>query len=107
MELMRSQAPLLRALAAAGWEPVPQARVEPLSVRVERFGSDQTVYFVLHNPTPEAVQARLKVEAALPGPEKFRATLVPSDQVLEPVQGALPVALEPLGTSVVMLRREE
>jgi hypothetical protein len=106
LELMRPQANLLRDLAAAGWEPVTHARVEPPSVRVERFGSDQTVYFVLHNPTPEAVQSRLKVEAAALGMEKFRATLALSDQVLEPVQDALPVALETLGTSVVALRRE-
>jgi len=105
LELMRPQAPLLRALAAAGWEPVTCARVEPASVRVERFGSDQTVYFVLHNPTQEAVQSRLKVEADALGLRKFRATLAPSDQVLEPLQGTLPVDVEPLGTAVVVLRR--
>lgn len=106
LELMRQQAPLLRDLAAAGWEPIPHARVEPPSVRVERFGSGQTAFLVLHNPTQEAIQARLKVAAADLGLEQFRAILAPSDQAIEPVQGALPVALEPWGTSVVVLHKE-
>jgi len=104
LEWMRQQADLLRALAAAGWEPITQARVEPSAVRVERFGSGPTVYLVLHNPTPEPVQCRLQVEAAALGLQEFQAVLAASGEALEARQDGLIVPLEPRGTSVVTLR---
>jgi len=56
---MTGVAPSLQALAAAGWEPITGARVTPDTVRVERYGSGDHIFYVLHNTTDETVSATL------------------------------------------------
>jgi len=59
--------PLIRRIAAAGWEPVTHAKVEPSAVLVERFGTKPPeLYFTLYNPTDKPLDARLAPDRDAP-----------------------------------------
>jgi hypothetical protein len=104
VEVMKQFAGQLRELAAAGWEPITGARVEPPTVRLERYGSKGTIYLVAHNPTQEAVQATVQVDAAALGLKAFQAALLPSNEALPATGGKLTVPLGPQATALVALR---
>lgn len=86
VEVMARTAQSFRDLAAAGWEPLTHVRVEPASVRVERYGH----YLVLHNPAETAVEATVTPDAQALGLREARASF--------------PVSLLAQGTVVVRLR---
>ena len=52
--LFKKYLPLIRRVAEAGWQPVPQAACDNERIWVERFGPDAqgAVYFTLFNDTP-------------------------------------------------------
>lgn len=60
--LWREYMPVFDELNAAGWEPVTHARCEPATVRVERFGTQRTIYLTVHNPGDEPAAATLSLE---------------------------------------------
>ena len=62
VEVLRRYAPLLREMAAAGWEPVTYARVEPATLRVERFGHGERLFLAVHNPASEPCTASLALD---------------------------------------------
>ena len=105
IEEMKRVAPTLRKLAAAGWDPITKARVNPNTVRLERFGEGTFVYFVLHNPTDKPVAATIKVDPSYLWHPGWEATLLPDGKPLTPNVYELRVDLPALGTRVVMLRR--
>lgn len=49
--LFRAYVPVLRELAAAGWEPVTYATVNDAAIELERFGYRDNAHLVLVNPT--------------------------------------------------------
>jgi hypothetical protein len=102
--VMAKHAELLRELSRAGWEPITNARVEPRTVRVERYGGQGQTYFVLHNPSREAVTATLTTNAAALGKTDLKATLLPGDEPLTPAANAVSVSLDAQGTRVVSIR---
>jgi len=67
VELMAQYAEPLQQLAAAGWEPVTYARVEPAELRIERFGSGKRVFLVVHNPAEQPAGATVAVDWAALG----------------------------------------
>lgn len=86
VEVMARTAQSFRDLAAAGWEPVTGVRVEPATVRSERYGN----YLVLHNPAEAAVEATVTPDAQVLGPREAKASF--------------PVSLPAQGTVVLRLR---
>ena len=103
VEVMRLYAALLRDLAAAGWEPITQARVEPATVRLERYGSGATVYLVAHNPAKEPVEATIQVDGKALGWKQFTAAMADTQQTLPVTGDGVPVHLDPQGTVAVRL----
>jgi hypothetical protein len=103
---MTRYAGLLRELAAAGWEPLTYAWVEPAHLRLERFGQGQRIYLVVHNPSLQPVEARLKVDSAALGLRKFTASLPLTKQPLLASAGEFALRLEPQQTAVVLLQSQ-
>ncbi|MDH7571541.1 MAG: hypothetical protein QHJ73_18345, partial [Armatimonadota bacterium] len=64
--LFKRYIPVIRRVAQAGWQPVTLARCE--GAWVERFGpgADGAAFYTLHNPTTEAVEARLRLAPGAP-----------------------------------------
>jgi hypothetical protein len=71
---------------------------------VERYGGQGQTYFVLHNPSREAVTATLTTNAAALGKTDLKATLLPGDEPLTPAANAVSVSLDAQGTRVVSIR---
>lgn len=99
--VMTRMDPLLRRLDAAGWEPLTGVRAELASVRVERFGNGDSFYVVVHNPAPEAVEARFTTDPDVLGrrPWRVESLLGPRSRALG--DGAILLPLEPLQTGVL------
>jgi len=58
--------PVIKALSAAGWQPLTMARSDQEKVYVERFGqSGKDVYLTLFNDSDEAKTATITLEGAL------------------------------------------
>jgi hypothetical protein len=96
----------LRQLAKAGWEPIAHARVEPPTVRLERFGSAPEVFLVAHNPTREAVEATLSVDLKAMGLEQASASAVLAGNAAVPMAGSKAIlTLAPQATEMLHLRR--
>ncbi|MBN2451093.1 MAG: hypothetical protein JXR77_11935 [Lentisphaeria bacterium] len=66
--LFRRFLPVIRALSAAGWEPVTHARSDNPKVYLERFGSPGgPLYLTAFNDSDEAQTSRIHIDAAALG----------------------------------------
>ena len=54
--------PLIREIAAAGWEPVTDARVDKKGIRVERFGDNDKFYFTIRNNDVKDAECNLDLD---------------------------------------------
>ncbi len=86
--------PVIKALAAAGWEPITYARADHESVYVERFGTDagQGIYVTLFNDSQDVADYSLSIDGdslGLAGRVELLDVLTGSAQVLS-VDGAVP-----------------
>ena len=102
--MKRLAAPLQR-LAKAGWEPLTQARVEPSTVRIERYGSAPEVFLVVHNPGPEPLDATVAIDLATLGLEGAAATDALSGSAVAMAEGKLALKLAGQATEMLVLRR--
>ncbi len=98
--------PILRQLDAAGWQPITGVRAEPASVQVERFGepADGALYFVAHNPDPEAVQARFVTDPEVLGRRPWGVESLHGPAPTPSPDGAIELALGPQQTAVMAVR---
>lgn len=81
-DLFLKYIPVIRAMSQAGWEPVTLAETSRPDVWVERYGSKETAYFAVFNPTDMAVDVRLKVDLkALTGGQQVKAELLLPEQL--------------------------
>ncbi len=64
--LYKKYVPVIRALAAAGWEPVTFAAADDPAVRIERFGREGRLplYFTAHNASDRRVACAATIDAA-------------------------------------------
>lgn len=117
VEVMQRYAKLLREMSAAGWEPItlahasvatPQAAQEKdalsKAIRIERFGSGQTVYLSLHNPNKAAAKTKVKIDAAALGIKAYTATQVLTGESVTVANDSFELMLDPQGTVVVVLK---
>lgn len=103
--VMSKYAGMLRELEAAGWEPITHARVQPEALRIERFGSGDKVYLIVHNPGAEPVDARISVDVRSLGMAGFAAELGLGGGTVQAKDGILPVRVEAQGTTVLVLQK--
>lgn len=80
--IYKKYAPLMRAMADAGWEPMTCAKSDDSAIWVERYGpaADGVVYFALRNPESEARTVTLTVETTAFG--RFPRDLTAAAEVL-------------------------
>ncbi len=107
--LYRRYMPLFRALATAGWEPIPEASAQPEHVLVERFGQLEQgpLYLVVHNPSAESAAATVRLQGALAKgswPAALRDEV--TGEELRLARGTLTVSLKPWQTVMVALRKQ-
>ncbi len=57
--------PLIREIAAAGWEPVTFARTDNPDIRIERFGNRKKFYLTVRNNSVRDESCRLSIEDEL------------------------------------------
>ena len=67
--LNRRFVPALRAIAAAGWQPITHARTSNTAVWLERWGPDPAgnLFFSVYNSSAEELTAELTIDAAALG----------------------------------------
>ena len=79
--------PLVRALSAAGWEPVTHATSSHPNILVERYGwkPSDGLYFALHHDGEEWNEARIHIDAGKLGlPHSVRMLDVTEERVVAP-----------------------
>ena len=103
--------PLMRAMGAAGWEPVTFAAADDPVIRVERFGPTKggTVYFALRNPGAEKKTVMLAVDSNAFG--RMPRTMSSATEAVtgaalaaEPAAGKLRVSLDVPGGDTAVVR---
>lgn len=102
---MKRGAPVVRQLNEAGWEPVAAATVEPATCRIERFGTGNRVFVVVHNPPAKATTAKITVDLAGLGWPAAAATSLPDGRAVPVNGGVATVELAGQGTAVLQLDR--
>jgi phosphohistidine phosphatase SixA len=105
VEAMKRVAAPLQQLAKAGWEPITQARAEPATVRLERFGNAPELFLVAHNPTREAVTASIAVDLKALAMDGAVVTATLAGRELPVSNGKVSLALAPQATEMLRLRR--
>lgn len=99
--LFRKYIPVIRRLSASGWEPVTNARSSDPGVWVERYGAG---LFTVFNPTPQARETRLTLEAPLPGKTTSASELFSGQNIRiegTPGKSVVTLRLEPEACAVV------
>ncbi len=66
----RKYIPLIRTIAAAGWEPVTYAKTNTDEVRIERFGQNAELYFTLRNNGSKYASCTIDLETSSLGLQK-------------------------------------
>ncbi|MBT3380886.1 MAG: hypothetical protein HN742_12715 [Lentisphaerae bacterium] len=105
-ELYAKYVPILRRMAAAGWEPVPWAEADAETVSVERFGTTLPLLFSVHNQGSEPMQATISVDVTRLGAEQVKGirdlvTALPLEVTRREGQVAFTVTL-PAGDATVL-----
>jgi len=66
--------PIIKKIAAAGWEPVTRASSNSQYIRIERFGYEKTLFFTIHNNGKQDINTIVTLEPNEIGiPGKFSA----------------------------------
>jgi hypothetical protein len=101
--LYRAYIPLYNALGAAGWQPVPHARVTPAAdAWCERFGSPRRGYlFTVRNNAPQPRDLTLTLDLKPLGLEKATFTPVAGCQAHPPGPNAVRLSLPGAWTAVL------
>ncbi|MFA4016468.1 MAG: hypothetical protein RUDDFDWM_001578 [Candidatus Fervidibacterota bacterium] len=107
LQTLRNYAQLLQRLSSAGWEPITGARVDPPTVRLERFGKDSEIYLVAHNTEEKQVKATIHLELDTLGLRNFTVSSSLGEQPTELAKEKLMVSLPPKGTIAILLRQEK
>jgi len=106
LDVMAQYAPILRDLSAAGWEPITHARTNADHVRIERYGSGDTVYLVVHNGADEPASATVTIDAAGLGMDQYSVKRHGDADALAVADGDLSLDLEARQTVLLELTGE-
>ena len=72
-KLYAKYVPILKRMAAAGWEPVPWARTDKPGVSLERFGTQLPLLFSAHNRESTATEVTVTLDLAALGASRARS----------------------------------
>jgi hypothetical protein len=98
--------PIIRQIAAAGWQPVTFASVNVPSVRVERFGETGNLYFTVRNNGNQEVKCIVTLdpsELKLSG--KFSANELVSKQTVKVENNKMYLTIPALRTQVIQISK--
>ncbi|HEY5392832.1 MAG TPA: hypothetical protein VIJ57_11990, partial [Hanamia sp.] len=56
--------PIIKKIAAAGWQPVTFAHVSSSSLRIERFGDSSNLFFTVRNNAAEVINSMIEIDVA-------------------------------------------
>lgn len=103
-DLFKKYLPLIKMIAAAGWQPLTMAQSSNPDVEIERFGpgKDGSLYFTVRNK--DSSKAVLTLDPKLGKP--ISAVKLPADQSLEVTSAGIEVSLDPGEVAVVEVRRK-
>jgi hypothetical protein len=111
-ELIRWYMPLQERLWKAGWEPLTCARASGEKVLLERFGSGDTLYFVLMSELDREQSCTLSVDLESLGipadadPQQWTVEEVARAMPLtRPAPGKIQLLLKPYQSAIVVLRK--
>jgi hypothetical protein len=105
-DLFEKYMPVIKKIAAAGWEPVTMARTSDPAVEAERFGpgKDGALYFTVRNGKDKAARVLLRLDGEL-GRPKSAVELPSGEEISVTKTGGVELALEPGEVAVVEIRR--
>jgi hypothetical protein len=100
--------PIIKQIAAAGWQPVTGATSNPGSIRTERFGQGNDLYFTLRNSGNQDLPCTLTLEM----PElritgRFSAFEMVSGQTLKNDQDKISLTIPAGRTRVIHISKEQ
>lgn len=96
--------PIIRKIAAAGWEPVTFAHCNNKDLRIERFGKPGNLYFTVHNPSNQPQSGSLILELAdLKMNESYKAIELLSNSPLQKEQNKLVFKIPAQSTQVIQI----
>ncbi|HZO89433.1 MAG TPA: hypothetical protein VFB38_13970 [Chthonomonadaceae bacterium] len=105
--LYRAYIPLYNALGAAGWEPVPYARVSPPDAWCERFGNAKRGYFfALRNPG-KARELTLTLDRKALGIERAAFQAVAGCQIQSAGADSVRLAVPAQWTAIIAVNRPD
>ncbi len=82
--------PIIKKIAAAGWEPVTRANSSSAMLRIERFGDAGKLFFTAHNNGTETVNSVVSLDLAQLGISgKFSASEMVSGQTVKTKENKL------------------
>ena len=107
--LYRGYIPLYNALGAAGWEPVPYARVEKAeNAWCERFGNHRRgFFFAVRNHAAEARDLSLRIDLKALGIEKAAFASITGCEIKKAEGGRVSLAVPAKWTAVVAVNRPD
>jgi hypothetical protein len=98
--------PIIKLIAAAGWEPVTLATSDVASVRIERFGDAGDLYFTLRNNGTKDVQCIVTPDlSALQISGKLSATELVSNQSVKSENNKFYITIPALRTQVIHIAK--
>lgn len=98
--------PIIKQIAAAGWEPVTLASADVASVRIERFGGTADIYFTVRNNGTKDVQCIISPDlSALKISGKLSATELVSNQAVKVENNKLYMTIPALRTQVIQITK--
>jgi len=98
--------PIIKQIAAAGWEPVTGASCNAGSIRIERFGGVGELFFTVRNIENQDVQCVLSLDLPeLKISEKFSATEMVSQQPVKAENNKLYLTIPALRTQVIQITK--
>ena len=104
LSVLAPMIPVLDKLYHAGWEPVTWAHSTHSSVRIERFGSGNSCYLSMYNPTNKTVKAQVDVDWKHLGIQGGPVhTIYPEKQLLPRATNGFSILMPPGKTKVVSL----
>jgi hypothetical protein len=96
--------PIIKQIAAAGWQPVTFAAVNDANVRIERFGKADKLYFTVRNNGDKDMKCILVPDLAeLNLPAKFSAVELVSNQPVKIENNKLYINIPAQRTQVIQI----
>ena len=104
--LFKKYIPIIKLIAAAGWQPVTLATTDVASIRIERFGDAGDLYFTVRNNGNKDVNSVVTLDlAALKISGKLSVSELVSNQVVKVEKNMMYLTVPALRTQVIHISK--